>query len=136
MHCPAKIAYERTAFTREVVDASFTRAVDVGIWRQESLWLAGRHRHVYEPIAEQPGTSDGEFASFRDLNVIVNLQRYIHALAFAHHSRTTRDFSDFRACEQNIGTFQQAAGVVEANGETIIRFEALAQSAELHDERT
>src|SRR5207249_11036144 len=57
------------------------------------------------------------FASFRDLNVIINLQRHIHALAFANHSWTARDFTDLRAREQNIRTFQQSTRVIEADGE-------------------
>src|SRR5438445_9579576 len=73
LHGPAEIVYERAAFTREVVNTALARAADVGVWRQKSLRLPGRHHHLYEPIAKQTGTSNGEFASFRKLNVIINL---------------------------------------------------------------
>src|SRR5437879_974837 len=105
LHSRADIIYERAAFAREIVNTRFSRAADVGVWRQKSLRLPGRHHHLYEPIAKQTGTSNGEFASFRKLNVIINLQRYIYTLALANHSRATSDLSDFGSREQNIGTF-------------------------------
>src|SRR5882724_4304200 len=132
---PAQIGHECAAFPCKIVNASFTRTTDVGIWRQKSLRLTGRHRHVYESVAKQTGTSDSEFTSFRDLNVIINLQRYIHALAFANHSWTARDFSDLRAREQDIRTFQQPARVAEPDGERIISSKAFAKATELHDQR-
>src|SRR5205823_1249882 len=135
LHGPAKVGHKRAAFPRKIVNASLTRTADVGVWRQESLRLPRRHRHVYEPIAKQTGTSDGKFTSFRNLNVIINLQRYIHALAFTNHSRTARDFSDLRPCEQNIGTFQQPARVAKADCERIISSKAFAKTTELHDQR-
>src|SRR5213593_4045240 len=73
LHGPAEIVHERAAFTREVVNTRFSRAADVGVWRQKSLWLPRWHHHVYEAIAKQTGTSDGELASFRKPNVIINL---------------------------------------------------------------
>src|SRR5436190_23768193 len=93
LHGPTEIGHKRAAFAREIVNAGLSHAADVGVWRQKSLRLPRRHDHVYEAIAEQPGTSDGEFATFRTLNVLMNLQRYFHTLAFANHSRPTRDFS-------------------------------------------
>src|SRR5207247_8223537 len=105
LHSPAEIAHKRAAFACQVVNAGLSRATAMSIRRQKSLWLAGRHHHGYEAIAEQTGTSDDEFATFRNLNVLINLQRYIHTLAFANHSRTTRDFSNFGPREQNIRAF-------------------------------
>src|SRR5436190_3462909 len=136
LHSPTELFHERSAFAREVVDASFTRTADICVPREIRLWLPGRHRYIYEPIAKQTGTSDGKFRPFGDLNVIINLQRYVHALAFANHSRTTRDFSNLRAREQNVGAFQQPARIIEANGERIISSKAFAETPELHNQRT
>src|SRR5438094_9758289 len=72
-HSPAEIGHKRAAFACEIVNAGFSRAADVGVWREKSLPLPGRHQQVYEGITEQTGTSDCEFASFRNLNVIINL---------------------------------------------------------------
>src|SRR5207249_1002096 len=105
LHCPSKVTQESTTLSRDVVNAGFSSAADVGIWLEKSLRLTWRHHYVYEAIAQQAGTSDGEFARFRNFDVIINLQRYVDPLPFADHSRTTRDFSDFGTCEQYIGTF-------------------------------
>src|SRR6266571_7461260 len=73
LHRSAKIVHQRTAFACEIGNASFSRAADMRVWRQKSLRLPGRHHYVYEPIAQQTGTSDAKFAPFRNLNVIINL---------------------------------------------------------------
>jgi hypothetical protein len=73
LHGPAEIAHKRAAFARQVVNSSFSGTANVGVWSQKSLWLPGWHHHAYEAIAEQTGASDGEFASFGNLNVIINL---------------------------------------------------------------
>src|SRR6266516_1811180 len=71
LHGHTEIGHKRAAFAREIVNAGLSHAADVGVWRQKSLRLPRRHDHVYEAIAEQPGTSDGEFATFRNLNVLI-----------------------------------------------------------------
>ena len=132
----AEVAYQRAAFAGKIVNAGFAGAADVGVWRQKSFRLPGRHRHVNEPVAEQTRTSHGEFAPRRNLNVIINLQWHIHALAFADHSRAARDFPDFGAREQDIGALEQSARVREANREWIISPEAFTEAAKLHNQRT
>ena len=52
LHCPSKVAQESTTLSRDVVNAGFSSAADVGIWREKSLSLSGRHHYVYEAIAQ------------------------------------------------------------------------------------
>src|SRR5918996_2633965 len=134
LHGPAELAHQRPALAGEIVNASLARTADRSVRRKIRLRLPGRHRYIYEPIAEQTGTSDRELGPLRDLNVIINFQWHSYATAF-NQPRTVCDLPNSRAGEQDIGAFQQAACIVEANGKGVIGFETLPQSAELHDER-
>src|SRR5438876_691607 len=93
LHSAAEIVHERAAFAGEIVNAGLACTIDIGIRRQISFWQPGRYRYIYEPIAKQTGTSHREFGSFRDLNVIISLQRYNHATTFANQPRTACDLS-------------------------------------------
>src|SRR5437899_12632537 len=52
LHSPAEIGHQRAAFACEIVNAGFSRAADVRVWRSKSFRLPSRHYHVYEAIAE------------------------------------------------------------------------------------
>src|SRR5439155_7327773 len=104
--------------------------------RDELFWLVRRHGHVDESVAEETGTADRDFAALGDFDVVVNLQRHLHAVAFAHHPRTARHLADLRAGQQYIRAFEQTARITETHREGVICFESLAESPELHDERT
>src|SRR5581483_5081365 len=134
LNCSAEIVHQRATFAREIVDAGLARTADICIRRQISLWLPGGYRYIYKSIAQQTRTSDCEFGALRDLNVIINFQRYSNTTTFANQPRSPGDLSNSRAGEQDISAFQEPAGVVEANGEGIISFETLSQPAELHDQ--
>src|SRR5919201_947959 len=125
----AEIVHESATFAREIVDPGLARTADICIRRQICLWLAGGHRYIYKPIPQQTRASDGEFGALRDLNVIIDFQRHSDAATFANQPRRTGDLSNSRAREQDIGTLQESARIVEANGEVIIAFETLSQPA-------
>ena len=100
-----KIIQNLATFTREIVESSFARASDIGVRWDVRLRLSERHRHIYESIAEQTGASHRELAFRGNFNVIINLQWHVHAATFANQPRASRDLSDSRAGEQDIGTF-------------------------------
>ena len=100
--------------------------------------IAGAARYVSNVLAnaQQPGASNCEFGALRNLDVIINFQRHSHATtAFANQPRTTRNLSNSRAGEQDIGAFQKSARIVEANCQGVICLETLSQPTELHQQR-
>src|SRR6266446_5362268 len=135
LHHAAEITDQRTAFASEIVDAGLARAVEVGVWLQKGFRHARWHGDTDKAIAKQTGNPNGEFASLRNLHVIINLERNGDPVAFANDTRSARNFADTRAREQNIRAFQQSAGIAETDGEGVVSFETLPQSAELHHER-
>src|SRR5205814_3460913 len=130
----AEIVHERATFAGEIVDSGFARTADICIRREICLWLSGGHHYIYKPIAQQTRASDREFGALRDLNVIINFQRYSDTTTFANQPRSIGDLPNSRAGEQDIGALQEPARIIEANGESIIGFESLSQPAELHNQ--
>ena len=125
LHRGSEIAYQSTALLCEIVDTGLTRSINVRIWRQVRFRLSRRRRNDNKSIAQQPGASNREFGVLWNLDVIINFQRHSHAIAFANQPRTTRNLSNSRAGEQDIGAFQKSARIGEANCQGVIGLETL-----------
>src|SRR5437762_1116684 len=132
----AKIANQRAAFAGEIVDTGLTRAIEIGVWLQEFCRHTGWHGDTDKAIAKQTGTANSKFAFLRNFHVIINLQRDGDTVSFADQTWPARNFPDARAREQNVRSFQQAAGVTEADRKRIVSFETFPQPAKLHHQRT
>src|SRR5438093_12778348 len=131
-----QVAHERAAVAGKIVDAGLARAVEVGVWLQKVFRHARWHGDTDKAIAKQTGTANGEFASLWNFHVIINLQLDGDTVSFADQTRPARNFPDARAREQNVRSFQQAAGVTEADRKRIVSFETFPQPAKLHHQRT
>src|SRR5437762_784695 len=67
VHGAAAIVRERAGCAGDIVAPSLACSIDIGSRGQIRLRRSRRYRYAYEPIAKQPGTSDCEFGSRRDL---------------------------------------------------------------------
>ena len=133
--CSAKIIHQSAALFGKIINTSLACSIDICVRRQIPFWGARRGRHDNKSIAQQAGTSNREFRTLRNLDVIINFQRHSHATALANQPRTAGHLSNSRAGQQDIGAFQQSAGIGETNREGVIGLETLAQPAELHEQR-
>src|SRR5262249_23806297 len=79
--------------------------------------------------------SHGEFASLRNFDVIVNLQRNGDPITFTNQARAARNLADPRAGQQDVRAFQQTTRVVKSDGERVVSLEPFPQPAELHHQR-
>jgi hypothetical protein len=113
-HRAPQIAYQKAALSREIVQTSFTGSLDCRVLGDKIGRLAGRHGHRHKAIAQKTRTAYGKFAARGNFYIIENPQRNIHPLSGASQPRPIRDTADFRARQQNVGAFEQAAGVRES----------------------
>src|SRR5437879_74242 len=131
-HLRARISYELAALPCEIIETTLARAINKRVLRNVSAWRAGRRRHGNKAVAKQTGTAHCEFAADRNLHVIEDSQRHVHARSVLDQTRATCDATDLGAGEQNIRIRNQPARVRETNGELVIGFNALSKTAELH----
>ena len=94
------------------------------------------HGHGDEAITEQSRTTDGENASLRDLDILVDFQEDGNAAHVGKHLRRLGNLTDPGSRERDVSSLQKAAGIPVFNGQSVEFLHALTESPEINDKRS
>ena len=95
----------------------------------------GRHQHIDEAIPEQSGTADDKFRFRRKTDFLPDIQLNRYALHGGENSGVLGHIADARPAEENIGAGQKSAGIGEVDLQTVEFLQALAEAAEIDNEK-